>query len=658
MDEFEALLSKFEETTDEPGPPGKAPKLTILVVDDDESMRRGLTRILSENFDVTAAENGKRAIEESERRQFYAVVLDIKMPGMNGFEVCEILAKNDADLPIIFYTAFQSEHDLQAILNIYRPFAYLDKGGQYDIQKTVRRAVDQYSGILQRALYQKELETKTVDLGMRVQVPKPTDLLNVPNIVGKERLRHHDSGQIEIRDFNTRELLGFMPDVSDDGVENAIAACREQLDWWRRLTVNERMEIIAKAGRELKSNDRFDAVIPRSGWFARKVSVIIDRLLTAAWMMKSTEYMKWAFGEERVESDIIEGVGTVGIIIQSSMFQTGAYGIIDALRAGNSVLIKLDSRDPYPEYLVGSTLAEAGAPVQIISVDTKAKPHIGRKIIDGLDKVVFMGNPYKVIEIAYGEAIQQLGVSGGISSEDITSLKKKLMIPAKVISYTAHLGGAYIDKSADIETAVRLCGYSSTSHYRSCKRLKVLTIHPHVYAEALSLLKRMFTNLKIGSTTDPDAYIVETNDKYWERFVGPYLEETQKYGEIVFGAEERSRPKIIEINPEWLPQGEGIGKYLGQECMFPLLIVIKGDENIGIYATKVMAEHSHDGMILEYSVFTKNKDIFRFIEKHGYAFNYHLNEPTTWGLGNPDKNRFRFHQRRILAMDLAGTRVG
>ncbi len=33
MDEFEALLSKFEATTDEPGPPGKAPKLAILVVD-------------------------------------------------------------------------------------------------------------------------------------------------------------------------------------------------------------------------------------------------------------------------------------------------------------------------------------------------------------------------------------------------------------------------------------------------------------------------------------------------------------------------------------------------------------------------------------------------------------------------------------------------
>lgn len=117
-------------------------------------------------------------------------------------------------------------------------------------------------------------------------------------------------------------------------------------------------------------------------------------------------------------------------------------------------------------------------------------------------------------------------------------------------------------------------------------------------------------------------------------------------------------PKIIAVDPEKLTQSEDIKRYLGQECMFPHLIVIKGDEKIAIYATRLMAEHSHDGMVLEYSVFTNDNNIFRFIEKHGYAFNYHHNEPTTWGLGNPERNRFRFHQRRILAIDLAGTRVG
>jgi len=201
----------------------------------------------------------------------------------------------------------------------------------------------------------------------------------------------HENGRIEIKDFNTKALIGYMPDLSDEHIQNAIKECRNQLDRWRRLTVIERLEIIAEAGQRLMEDETFDGVISRSGWFSKKVSVKPDRIATAKWMLKSVEYMNWAFGSERVESDIIEGVGAVGIIIQSSMFQTGAYGIIDALRSGNSILIKLDSRDPYPEYLIGSILAEVGAPVQIISVDTLRKPHIGRKIIDGLDKVGFYG---------------------------------------------------------------------------------------------------------------------------------------------------------------------------------------------------------------------------------------------------------------------------
>jgi len=126
MDKLDALLSKFEEPKDEMAPEEEKP--FILVVDDDESMRRGIKASLSQRYNVITAENGKSAIERFIDNQFYAVVLDIKMPGMSGFEVCQELSKRNPDIPIIFYTAFQGEHDLQAILNIYKPFAYLDKG--------------------------------------------------------------------------------------------------------------------------------------------------------------------------------------------------------------------------------------------------------------------------------------------------------------------------------------------------------------------------------------------------------------------------------------------------------------------------------------------------------------------------------------------------
>jgi len=654
MDEFEALLKKFEEPEDLPD----EVKSTVLVVDDDDSMRRGLLRSLSASYEVATAENGKRALEEFGKQEFCAVILDVKMPGMNGFEVCKELHKLNRDVPIIFYTAFQGEHDIQAVLNIYKPFAYLDKGGAYDLFETVGNAVHQYSEINERKKYQAALENKIIELGLPVREAKELDLVSVPNIIGTKRINYTKNERMEIRDFATRELIGYMPDLTDEEIESAIEECRAKLDYWRRLTVNERLEVIAAAGKRLLETDSFDHVIPRSGWFSQKVSVKPDRVLTAKWMLQSVNYMKWAFGNQRVESDVIDGMGTVGIIIQSSMFQTGAYGIIDALRSGNSILIKLDGRDPYPEYLIGSVLADSGAPVQIISSNTLTKPHIGRKLIDALDKIVFMGNPYKVIEIAYGEAIQQIKTTGGLSSHDIDSLEKKLLIPAKVISYTAHLAGAYIHSDADVETAVKDCVYSSISHYRSCKRLKVLTVHPSVYEEVKRLLNEAYGKLKVGASTDPDADIVEASQVYWEKFIRPYLEQTRKYGGLLFGAEKPFQPKIIEIDPELLAKGNGIEGYLGTESMFPHLVLIKGDQTTAIYATKLMAQNSHDGMILEYSVFNADRDVFRFIEKYGYAFNYHLNEPTTWGLGNPDKNKFRYHQRKCLAVDLAGTRVG
>jgi len=160
------------------------------VVDDDESMRRGLERSLSPKYDVDTAENGKCAIEKFNNNQFYTVILDIKMPDMSGFEVCQELNKKNPDVPIIFYTAFQGEHDVQAILNIYKPFAYLDKGGKYDLHEIVQNAVEVYRGILEKIQYQRQLEAKVIDLGLPLKETKSSVLVNIPSIIGKEKIRY------------------------------------------------------------------------------------------------------------------------------------------------------------------------------------------------------------------------------------------------------------------------------------------------------------------------------------------------------------------------------------------------------------------------------------------------------------------------------------
>ncbi|HXM76900.1 MAG TPA: response regulator, partial [Thermoanaerobaculia bacterium] len=70
----------------------------ILVVDDDAGIRDALRMILDyEGYEVLSASDGKAALAELDSTRIDAVLLDIKMPGMDGFEILDrIVAREDA----------------------------------------------------------------------------------------------------------------------------------------------------------------------------------------------------------------------------------------------------------------------------------------------------------------------------------------------------------------------------------------------------------------------------------------------------------------------------------------------------------------------------------------------------------------------------------
>ena len=86
----------------------------ILVVDDDELVLIALEALLSPNgYEVTTAINGDDALEKLNKKKFDLMILDILMPGMNGFELCEkIRALDDYKVvPIIMLTAKSGSED-------------------------------------------------------------------------------------------------------------------------------------------------------------------------------------------------------------------------------------------------------------------------------------------------------------------------------------------------------------------------------------------------------------------------------------------------------------------------------------------------------------------------------------------------------------------
>ena len=88
---------------------------TVLIVDDEASGRQTLESILEgEGYQLEMAENGYQAIERAKSILPDVILLDIMMPGMSGFEVCQYI-RNDpqmAEIPIVVLTALDDRDSL------------------------------------------------------------------------------------------------------------------------------------------------------------------------------------------------------------------------------------------------------------------------------------------------------------------------------------------------------------------------------------------------------------------------------------------------------------------------------------------------------------------------------------------------------------------
>jgi DNA-binding response OmpR family regulator len=88
-----------------------AKKTTILAADDDPQLLRLMTRNLQlEGFDVLAASDGQQALELIENHAPDLVLLDVMMPGLDGFTVCYRVREFSA-VPIIIVTARGQDQD-------------------------------------------------------------------------------------------------------------------------------------------------------------------------------------------------------------------------------------------------------------------------------------------------------------------------------------------------------------------------------------------------------------------------------------------------------------------------------------------------------------------------------------------------------------------
>ena len=102
----------------------------ISVVDDDDSVRESLRRLIrSVGFAVQAFSSAEQFLNSDQLRQTRCLILDVKLPGMDGLELQRQLISNRYEIPVIFITAHGDEAArIRALRNgaleyLFKPFS-------------------------------------------------------------------------------------------------------------------------------------------------------------------------------------------------------------------------------------------------------------------------------------------------------------------------------------------------------------------------------------------------------------------------------------------------------------------------------------------------------------------------------------------------------
>lgn len=111
-----------------PGTGAQADRPRVLVVDDDESVRTLVAKmLLTADYVVDTASDGPGALALLEEHRYDLIVTDLKMPGMDGLSLIREVRRTTPELPVIIMTAYSTEASAIEAINLGRCNGYLCK---------------------------------------------------------------------------------------------------------------------------------------------------------------------------------------------------------------------------------------------------------------------------------------------------------------------------------------------------------------------------------------------------------------------------------------------------------------------------------------------------------------------------------------------------
>ena len=186
--------------------PQSKPRLNVLLVEDDASLSDGIARILlGAGHAVEARATGSDALEATRSRRFDLMLLDIGLPGIDGYEVLRRLRSAQDATPVLVLTARDHINervyglDLGADDYLAKPFAMAELGAR--VRALLRRAQMRSSPrithgplSMDKAARRAYLAGKQLDLAAREWAVLEVLLQKVEKIVSKDSIIHWVTG--------------------------------------------------------------------------------------------------------------------------------------------------------------------------------------------------------------------------------------------------------------------------------------------------------------------------------------------------------------------------------------------------------------------------------------------------------------------------------
>ncbi len=207
-------------------------KKRILIVEDEAHLAEGLKLNLElDGYDPVLADSAEDGLRYWERGGVDLILLDIMLPGMNGFEMCSRIREKGDRVPVLFLTAKGSEDDR---------VRGLEEGGDDYITKpfVLRELLARIKGIFRREDWMREKPSRTLLEWPGVSIDLDAREAETPE--GKQRLKEKEAmilrllaerdGEAVDRDTIIDRIWGYDAYPSTRTVDNFILALRKMLE--------------------------------------------------------------------------------------------------------------------------------------------------------------------------------------------------------------------------------------------------------------------------------------------------------------------------------------------------------------------------------------------------------------------------------------------